>query len=796
MSTSQQSRRYGAKKEAEKQLSASEPGVYPDWKIPLTPIEHTHAKGAIDLNWPGVPNAHARLPGAQKRENVKELGVSQSKVRLDLQMDSVIQHNHHSGNLSSRNQSRPSVRDEIHNKSWKYRLRTFEQYQYESNLEVLALQGSRLVDDPLHSHDWKLWLELIHFRIRHHGAAGAMAIYKEILQRSLRLPTQGMVANQLWDLLIRLGLYDDSFREVMATYALRLKCSTTESWPWIYYRIVSLALKYDPASAYSWHLKLKNDFPPSLADYKQIFKLSLDWGCSSLFRRLYKETPLTGMYRTVIRHLCKTKMYDEALEWHDLLCDARDFPTRLTDIKPLLDHLADVGDGSRLESITRALTEADIVVSKAAESFVRRNAVVSREILNRRLGTIHGVEPKQFSDSFCARLFATQLFSVDTIVSGLQLMAVETIGPLSLREIAARADCDPSTICRHVDNLKTAGINIDTCEFCTLVRTWAVENKSEILKSIVECDLHPDTFGDLGLQEQLLAQYYTEHDLTKIERTLAVFTTGRGEVQMLRMNLMLRCLVTLGRSEKVLVMLEQMKYMDIPVSARSSMHLRVCWLSRRQDGRGADTIQELSVLIQAMQMTMESGRHVPATAWREFLRRLGMAGRLTEVENLALWLVDRYPSVADKKAIFTTAAKHAIVAWGFQHFMKSSRIFIRLHDGSMMARNHPRLEWTWGLRLLYTLRERGLPIKKMQIGRICRLRLNILFDRHISNRLINRRAKTLERHTETMYIRKMEEIWGPGLLDVGNPSARREAGGNMEKGVERSPDEHGVQEED
>lgn len=820
VSTPRHSIRYGAKEKEAKQLSASEPRVFRIRKLPVVTKNDGHAKGAIERDCPDIPRAHARLPNAQKREDVKGLGVSRSKVRLDLQMDPVIQHNFHSGNLSSRNQSWPSIRDK-RNKSWEYRLETFEQYQYESNLEVPAFQGSRLVDDPLHTQDWELWLELIIFRNRHHGAAGTMAIYKEIFRRSLRLPTLGIVANQLWDLLIRAGFYDNRFLEEIVSYALRLKRSTRRSWPGIYYGIVSVALKNDPGSAYSWHLKLRNDFPPLLGDYKKIFKLSLDWGSSGHFRDLYKETPIFGMYRTIIWHLCKLQMYDEALKWHDLLCNARDFPARLTDIKPLLDHLAYIGDGPQLECIVRALSKAKVRVSKVAENFVRRDAAISREIMNRQLGKIHGVGPKHLSDTFCARLFATRLFSVDTIISGLQMMAAETIGPLSLREIAVRDNCDPGAICRHTDGLKNAGIALDNSVFCALVRSSALENKRGILKSIVDCDLHPDTFADYDLQERLLAQYYDENDLMKIERTLAVLTTGCSvkHLQMIRMNLYLRCQVTLGRPEKVLATLAELKHMGIPVSARSSRHLRVRWLSRRQIGRGAAETHELSVLIQASQMTMQSGRFVPIIAWREILRRLGMAGRLTEFENLALWLVDWYSSPAAEAALalskrillsghgdksmiegslspghtsnrhpqrflnilFTTAAKHAIVAWGFQHIRKPSRSIRKFKKASTIE-VLPRFQWTWGLRLLYKLRERGVPIQKREVGRICRHRLNILFGTGLSKRNINRHARSLEVYTESMYIQKMEAIWGYGLFRVW-----RKVGRYLEKRVGRKP---------
>ncbi len=812
--------RYTAKESEQEQPLGSEARTFRIRKIPAMTKDDENSKDAIERNQLNIP---AHLPNPPGSEGV---GLSRSTGLPTTQMVPATQHGIRSSNASSSPNLRLPSTARRNNEGWRSRLVTLEQYQHESNLGALTLQGPRLVDDPSYTQDWELWLELIVFRRRHHGAKGTVAIYKEIFKRDMRLPTEGVVANQLWGLLIRAGFHDYGILEETIVYALRLKRSTGRSWSRIYYGIVSITLKKDPASAYSWHVKLRNDFPPSLEDYQKIFKLSLDCGRSAHFKDQYKDTPLLGMYKTVIGHLCKLQMYAEALKWHDLLCEVRDFPAEFTDIQPLLDHLVYIGDRTRFESIVRQLAKANIGISNMAEDIVQNETSVSREIMNRQLGEVHGVAPKHLSDGFCSRLFATRLFAVDTIINGLQMMATEAIGPLSLREIAVRDDCDPGTICNHIDHLRNAGISLDDSAFCTVIQGLAAENKHGILNSVVNCDLHPDTFADYDLQERLLAQYYEENDLVKIERTLAILTTGCSvdKLQLIQKNLVLRCQISLGRREEALATLEEMKQVGITVSARSSRHLRVCWLSRRQVGRRPAETQELTLLIQASQMTMQGGSFVPIIAWREILRRLGMTGRLTELENLALWLVDWYSSLAAKAALpkrmllsghgrqqfidghvstgtwphrspqrflnilFTIAAQHAIVAWGFQRAIHPRKTFRRFKNASTTG-DPPRLEgtarfqWTWGLHLLYKLRERGVPIRRRTVARICRHRLNTLFGTGISKRKINRRARAemLEFSTETVYIRKMEEIWGEDLFKVW-----RSIGKNLEKRLRRN----------
>ena len=774
--------------------------------------------GAGERDWPPTPRrADARLPSAQGRGDAESGAPSASRVRSNYRMvPTTTAPDVLGGNLSSGMALGQPGEARTFKEGWRRRLTTFEQYQYQSDFEVPAFQGPRLVDSPSYGQEWQLWLELIVFRRRQRGAGGTMAIYREIFRRGLRLPTQGIVADQLWDLLMQAGSHDLGLLEEIVVYAIGLKASTKRSWPHIYFGILSIALKVDPSSAHDWHVKVRDDFPPSLEDYQRLFKLSIGWESSVHFRDLYVDAPLTGMYKTVMRHLCELRMYAEALKWHELLCQIGDFPTDFAEIQPLLDHLVYIGERPRCEDIVRQLAEARVGTRNVAEDYAERDKAITREIMNRKLGEVHGIVPKNLSDQFCARLFATQFFSIATVIKGLHMFATEAIGPLSLREIALRDDSDPAAICGHLDDLRTAGVTLDDSFFCTIVRSLAVENKGEILKSIVNWDLHPDTFADDGLQERLLAQYYEEADPIKIERTLAILTTGCPEenLQRVRINFILRSQVTLGRHQQVLAIMEEMKHLGIAISPRSSRHMRICWLSRRRRSHRPDRTQELTILIQASQMTMQSGKFVPIIAWREILRRLGMAGRLMEVENLVLWLVDWYSSPAAEAALpqrivspthkgqacveghasseessnlnlqhylsilFTTSAQHAIVAWGFQQRGMSRRSIRRLARSWTPGEppkftKIPEIQWTWGLHLLHKLKERGLPIEKDQVARICRQRLDSLFGLGLSNRLINRRARAVNKHSERSYVAKMEEIWGRDLFLVWEGRWRR-----------------------
>ena len=697
-------------------------------------------------------------------------------------------------------------------REWRELLSTFEQFQEESKFRTSAVDSPRLIDNGSYSEDWLLWLELIRFRRRHANIQGIQAIYIEIFSREKYIPTEGDTGKELWDLLFQVGQHNPEFFKRVIVYASRLKRSTGNAAPRLYASVLEYALKADPGSALKWHRSLMQDFAPSIEDYKKLLGLSASWGSIKHLRAIYNDYPLFGLYATAIPELSRMQMYEEAIEWHSLLSDHKDLPLHFDDFKPLLAYFVQAGNSGRVEQIIGDLVRARSPVVDQATKYIRKNHTISRELMSRQLGEVHGVAPKQLSDSFCARLFATRLFVVKTVINGLQMMGVDSIGPLSLREIALRDECFPPAILRHLDDLKNAGILPDGSLFAYLLQKLAWEDNIVLLKSLIESDLHPDALDDTNLQEKLLAQYYVAEDQLQVERTLTVLT-ARGPSQQERAkmwwNVVLRSHVTLRKLDAVKSILNTMQQAGISVTSRSSRHLRVHWLTRRQKGQRAERTQELSIIIRATKNSLQSGGFVPIFAWKEIMRRLGMSGRLVEFENLALWLADYYASPTGQQSLppdaplqcarhqewintralfknknpskylnvlFTTHAQQAIVAWGFQQEVKMNPDPHRVMKSFKRFVPEYRVpyppSWAWGLVLLKKLQERGVPIQQATVSRICRHRLTALFGPGTSSRPINRRtkwindmrARAVARYRPISYVRTMEHIWGRDLF--------------------------------
>lgn len=716
--------------------------------------------------------------------------------------------------ITAEEQEHSEIQSQAQIDSWRTQILTFDQIQYQSTLEA------RLIDNPEFATNWTLWLELIRFRNRRNGSRGTRPLYRDMFRRQLQLPIHNEGADELWDLLLQSGFENVLWMNEILEYAFQQKRNTGKAWAKLYGSIIGHSLQSDQGSVLRLHQRLKEDFPPAIEDYRYLFDKSLSGKCVPIFMSVYRDLPITGMYATIVPELCKLRKYKEARKWHHLLCSNKDLPRHVNDIKHLLVYLVQRGDDRQLDRVIKRLDDnhdGQSSVPSLVRKYVAENEVISRGIMNRRLGEIHGVAPKHLSDEFCARLFATKLIGINTIISGLQMMGVTSIGPLSLREMASRDACDAETVCQRLDRLKDAGISPDSSTFSTVLVNVAHNDHQarkvdthHLLRSVVQCDLHPDTFGDFQLQERLLSQYYEQDDQVQIERTLAIITSRcitERQRDAWRWNLSLRACATLGRADEISSTLEEMQRKNIELSRRSSQHLRCELLSERHRGDAAQTTKELLVIIKASQLSMKSGHQVPIIAWREIMRRLGMAGRLLEFENLALWLTDYYSGItapqrlqghgaqlADDKMpqadaaelstntnvnrhlkvlLYHYAAQQAIVTWGFLHQVRSGPENSKRRRRSYREAAY-RPNWKWGLVLLKKLQKRGVPIQKRTIARICRIRLLALFGSGISSRPINREAKWVNdrrtRHNKgrqyqlEFYIKQMEAIWGNDLF--------------------------------
>ena len=679
-----------------------------------------------------------------------------------------------------------------HPVGWRSKLMTFEQYEYESSVHLPASKGPRLLDYDRYASDFDLWLELILYRRRAYGIRGPEPLWNLVQSRNIELPTEGSTARRLWATFVQMVPVSSSVLPSLVRYAVDLQLKTNRYWRQLYITVMRYLIVNSSSQVYRrmfdyYHTKLYAGFPPTVAHFLDLFDLaykqrrSLTMNTLKL-QRVYADLPYRNLYSRVMIRLYKNEDFEAAASWHNLMVSRKDVPSDLQTYRPVFRYMALYGSRKTLTIMVDNMVEAGVPLP----SFINHPLPISpssQEIIDKRLAAVHGIKPIPITDAFCARMFATGFFSVETVVYFLRMAGAASIGSLSIRAIAVRENCEPSAIVSRIKQLNDSGITLERTTYCTLVSRLAMEENVRLLENVVRCDLHPEAFDDKDLQESLLGVYHANGDQLQVDRTLAILMATCPEEQsitahwnvQLRLRLRQRDIPAIGR------ILEAMYTSGIAVEPRSSSYVRRCLLTRRAIGKRPLYVYDLPVIINIWQIVLKSGGIVPAIAWIEILRRLGMTGQLEEYEKLALWLAGYYSSTAGftlkllpgsqvmtkeftrrlinvptrlgtrirqhpLKVLFPPRVQQAIVAWGFQH----ARI------GGM--------NWRWGLQLLLKLKRLGVCVERATVARACRMRLGILFGSREPSKIINRRLRAGNTAPLETYLREIEKVAGKTLF--------------------------------
>lgn len=649
--------------------------------------------------------------------------------------------------------------------------------------------------------DFDTWLKLANARRRAHGPEGIRLLWKAILHYRVRLPTTGPSADGLWTHFLDLGFEDPDVLGAIFVYAKEQKESHARCWPNFYITVVGHHLKAEHGKVWLWHTRLHKDFPPSSQQFRQLFALALPHdNLHRTYLSMHASLPGMYIYDYVIPQLCRQGLYHTAANWHEKLIRRGDIPSDARQSEPVLRYLATIGDETRLKAATRLMVEAGVSFAAYRNKDVEIPSFILRDIvLPPPLEQTEATPEKKLGDQFCARLFATRVLSVDTAIGGLVFLGATEIGPQALRAMATRELGETPYHCAikaRLDQLKENGITTGDSTFSILVRKFTAEGDDHLLRNVITCDLHSDTFEDCEFQESLLPRYQEQSDPTAFTRTITSLTAKLPThlVNPKRWNYLLRSFLMRRDLQGFARTIEKMQDLRIRIEMKSVYRMRPAMLSPRRRGHCPRSIEELPLVIGVWQSVLRSERFIHPMAWAEVLRRLGMTGQLHSFENLSFWLAGWYSSrefrasqmsmsgqthqVAGKQhhpllsvdvkpsnpvhplqALFPRALQQGIIAWGFK----------RDH----LSQNHepPRTDWTWGITLLHTLRfTYTVHVSSVDVAKALKLRLFALFGRAPRRRgnLKNVRTQRNIRAGVESYIEQAENIWGRHLLSVDN----------------------------
>lgn len=670
-----------------------------------------------------------------------------------------------------------------------------DQLEYESSFHTTEINGGRrLVDDPARKDDFELWKNLLQYRKRRYGHEGVVEIWTGIVDRvdDIQLPVEGETADYIWKTFVEAGLAEEQLLHDIVKYTEKLWSSSEKRWNKLYQTVVGgLFTKGLPEEAVAWHRRLQaihltepNDIVSVLAQAVPCTpQKPPDWSLYShetitlgngrgvrAFGEICLATNGHQIYETVIPFLLQKGLGLDATYMHDFLVKRGDMPRDSGTLQQILDFVTTESSmfsqkvKQRLRKIKSNILSEDLLDSFVASGETKLSGNGQQETEPDRPKDVDDwIKEKTFRDEFGARLFATKALTVDMITNGLQMFGVQAIGPLSLREIALRAE-GPKDILEKIQALRKANITVRDCAFTRLVERLALEHKDIVLEDLLHSDQHPDVLEDAAVQESLLCSYLMARDWRLHNLTKAILhEVAKDDMD----NIQFRVSLSAKEWSTASDVVDRM-YIDAkPLTQQSIDHMFYGVLTPRLPGRlqsypEESKIDEVKYAERILKLALRSGTEIDPQYWVELLKRRGMHrhDQWEQIQDLCMWLAQNYVVQEDSpflhslsrssgvdpntilaknrsiiRHIFNPRMQMALIAWGFKSPLWYQNAVHEISDpvgGGMV------LLWTRGLLLLRDLERLGVTIYPSFVRQACRERLQMLFGELYSVKRWNR----------------------------------------------------------
>jgi hypothetical protein len=594
---------------------------------------------------------------------------------------------------------------------------------------MFSMQGYNSKDNE-ESDEILALLALLQSMARTLGKEGIALAWHQMRGKGLvHIPIVGPAALSIW----RIFLMNSQLHEDIFEYAVELRDSTGYVYVSLYESLLGERLATASEDTFLYHRRFKDAYTiPRNALRRLVDRATTSTKSLAIFMDLYSDNYSNSdpIYDAIITRLVGRHMYQDALVWHTKLFTCGDFPSTAVSNSALMDRFQRFRNRIAATSLLEHIPPPQRTTMLDSGATVRRidgSLQFNRETMYSMLGEKHGIEPKTFTDEFCARLFATKAFSTPLVISSLKMFGIQAIGPLALREMIIK-EIDLDKIKRQIKELATAGISIGTSVFSRAVMKLCEDGRADLLRSLLDSDQHPDVLEDTPLQRKLLASYISRDDWSSAHRTLMVLTLFHEDPAQESWNLLLRHYLrqnpTSSRRDAV-IQAQQMKkkvqqvvfdmsMANVQVTAESLQSIFRQLLAPRRSGRRpiacpriGSSLDDLNLVTNTLFQFTSNRQVLPAMYWRELIRRYGMMGRFESMARLCLELARLYsppselqlllytqkpstvvlrdPSVADYdidprpastldvkhpahpfQQLFGAAAVRALVTWGFQ----------------------------------------------------------------------------------------------------------------------------------
>jgi len=484
------------------------------------------------------------------------------------------------------------------------------------------------------------------------------------------------------------------------------------------------------------------------------------------------------------------------LKWHFKLISKGDVPTKPQHARRLSRFLA-IYDPPNAVRVTQSLVAAGSAFD--IPTILNNNIKISREIMNLVHSRTFKIPVKAYNDEYGARWFATSWVPLELAMHSIHALGIQEIGPLSLQALCLRKEHDgiepaPSTIVRRIEQLENIGLSIGNSVFSRAVKHFAQNRMFNYLKGLLYSDQHPDSYGDWKHLEDLLASFARIRDWEQYRRILAIRMISSKAPATEAQNVWLRTHITNENLPAAMDVLAKMQVNGTIVKASTIAYIVRHILVRRQQGRRPSLLKggphDMHMAINVLKGIMDAGNLVPATSWREIIRRLGMAGQQRDLRELCMFLAARYgpddksylqntgvrkadlyrvPAQVDPshplhplKILFPISLQRAIVEWGFIHALLG-RAHNQWSSKDLFEGDDINRQVTSGITLLKDLGRLGVHIDKGAMEKAIFDRLVTYYGPGWSNKRRNRVSRVYVPDLDLM-VRQINQAMGKNIF--------------------------------
>lgn len=669
--------------------------------------------------------------------------------------------------------------------------------------------GQLLVDEPEYKHDMALWAEILQMRHRLHGREGLGAVWTGMRERGVDLPIQGEHADLFWTTFINSAIDDGKqpdtagdalLLDSIFDYANNFRERTRQQYPSLYKVVVGRLLRVAPHLARMWHFRLvKDEYATSddivhvIPDLVQDAEPEILREQRKFFRQVYKQATRRDLYDEVISQALTSAPMHTALHFHQVLLANGDAPSQGFFRTEGVQRLFKLDRDGSLPMKTKS--SAMLAAARASQDDLQ-HALVNRETMNTLVGDVHGIKPKEFSDAFCARMFATRAFSTEWVIRGLALFGVDKLGPLAMREMAVRAGT-LENLQRDLEMLRDTGITCNDSMFSHVLHRVAKDDNSELWQALLQSDQHPEAWDDPRTQNSMLVYSLEQENWVQVHIGLLVAALAGNHASTRAWNRVLQYYLMKREYSAIVSTLQFMKSQQVALTLYTTDLLKPCILPQRDvskrpyKGHGPGIFEPTAFVAKAYLYAARNGTHPRPAHWVEILKRLGMDHNWAYLERVVLTHLDRARisaiddgvfeeeehRVERLKHVFTSNMRKALFVWSFRS--AAVRNLLReptarerdLHSnaGNNSSKESPTVEhWAKGLSLLQRLRDFGFDFPVDEVRVVFVQRMWILFGPGYSTRALNHEARRVNRLSLAHYVKHANEVWN-GLIDWVDP---------------------------